>query len=74
MLVKTMAMSATTVHGRGQLGRLPTTQAPRERGAQRRPRERSERGPARRSLTRLQDIGWPWAFRADFGADRDFIQ
>ena len=51
-----------TQKGRGRLGRSPTPQAPQARGAQRRPRERSERGPARLRLARSRDVERPRAF------------
>jgi len=51
-----------TQKGRGRLSRPPTPQAPQARGAQRRPRERSERGPARLRLARSRDTERPRAF------------
>lgn len=55
-----------TQKGRGRLGRPPTPQAPQVRGAQRRPREHSERGPARRSLAWSRDAERSRAFIVEF--------
>ena len=54
--------NVSRAHGAPCCERPPTPQAPQARGAQRRPRERSERGSARQSLGRSRDVERPRAF------------